>query len=118
MSLRQFPRTYIALVLMEFVGQPVLFLATGSPLHPSPGGLIILALIVMGIARRSYLAWGLLLTWTAFEFFAVTLLLASSSQTTAGIAWLFYNAASLALLLSPTMRRYLGAHRRHAVRTA
>ena len=95
---------YAGLVLLEFVVQPLLFLATSQSLHPSWGGLAFVALILVGIARRSWLAWVCLLLWTLV---LTVLVLPWALSSVNALVLTAYNAATLALLLSRPMRAHV-----------
>lgn len=95
---------YAGLVLMEFLVQPLLFLATSQPLHPSWGGLALVALVLVAIARRSWLAWVCLLLWTLV---LTVLVLPWAFSSINALVLTAYNAATLALLLSRPMRAHV-----------
>jgi hypothetical protein len=95
---------YAGLVLLEFVVQPLLFLATSQPLHPSWGGLAFVALVLVGIARRSWLAWVCLLLWTLV---LTVLVLPWAFSSVNAMVLVAYDAATLALLLSRPMRAHV-----------
>jgi hypothetical protein len=107
MSRRQLPAAFYALVAMELVVLPLLFLAVGQRLDPRRGGLLVLGLVLIGVARRSRIAWGLLLLMTLMLLCAVAVTAPTATPSLSGIGQLLYNAGVLALLLSPSLRRHV-----------
>jgi hypothetical protein len=82
----------------------------GDTVRPSIPGLAFVALLLLGLARGSHVAWLILLVWNAFVVLSV--IGTAGSTLLLGATFLLLNGVlSLALLLSPSMRRHLGAQR-------
>ena len=104
------PPTYLPFVLLTVAAPPLIMLVQGDRIHPSVPGLAFVALLLLGLARGSAVSWTLLLLWNLFMSFAI------AAATGAGMLWsapllLVVALASVALLLSSSMRRHVGISR-------
>ena len=111
------PRTYLPFVLLTVAAPPLIMLVHGDRIHPSAPGLAFVALLLLGLARGSVVSWTLLLLWN------LLMLLAIAAATGAGMQWsapvlLMVALASVALLLSSSMRRHVGVSRGPAAQRA
>jgi hypothetical protein len=105
---RRLPVSFFALVAAEFLVQPALFVVSAQRLQPHPAGLLLIGLLLLGIARGSRAAWGLLLLVTLLLTVAVAVVLpAGGTLNASGAALTLYNLATLALLLSRSLRSLL-----------
>jgi hypothetical protein len=107
------PATYYALVATLLALIPVTMAATGQHVAPN-AGVAILALLLWGVARRSWLSWSLLLIWNVFYVLAIALVVPGGSISASGLAILACSALAAGLLLSPSMRAHLGGSARRA----
>jgi hypothetical protein len=71
MRRRRVPRTYAPLALLTMFGMLPAMLIDGNSIRPSAAGLAFVALLLVGLARGSMVAWGLILAWNAFLAFSV-----------------------------------------------
>ena len=111
-GLRQLPRAYVPFALLTVFGPLLVMLVQGDQIRPSAGGLAFLALLLLGLARRSRLAWGLLLAWNGFLVLAVAAALGGSGVLLSAPLLLLVGLGSIGLLLSPSMRQHLGGEGR------
>jgi hypothetical protein len=89
-------------------------MAAGDTIRPSAAGLAFVALLLLGLARGSHVAWLILLVWNAFAVLSV--IGAGGGTLLLGAAFLLLNGVlSLALLLSPSMRGHLRTQRARSV---
>ncbi len=102
------PRAYLPIALLTLFGPLPVMLLAGDQIHPSAGGLALLVILLVGLARGSRLAWTLLLLWHAVLVLAVGAMLAWPWPAN-GILALAMSAASVGLLLSSSMRRHVAA---------
>ncbi len=103
---RRLPSTFYALVAMDFLVQPALFIANGQRLDPRASALCFLALLLYGIARGSWLAWGFLSAYTVLLTLA-GLLSVGTGLSARLLVVNIYNLVTVALLLSPSVRAHL-----------
>ncbi len=114
--LRQLPRTYALFALLTAFGLPLIMLVQGEAIHPSAPGLAFVALLLVGLARRSVLAWTLLLLWNLFATLAFGLVFGGGSGSGEWLLpsaplFLLLGLSSVGLLLSPSMREHVGIRR-------
>ncbi len=119
--LHQLPRTYAPFALLTAFGLPLITLVQGEAIHPSAPGLAFVALLLVGLARRSVLAWTLLLLWNLFFALAVGLVFGGGSGggqllLPSAPLFLLLGLSSAALLLSPSMREHVGIRRARRLR--
>jgi hypothetical protein len=100
------PKTFYALVGMFFIVQPLLFLVKGQALDPRGPALAVTAALLYFIARGSWIAWGVVFAYTALLSLLVLLV---PSLNASWIMLTAYNAATLYLLLSRSLRGHLRA---------
>jgi hypothetical protein len=113
MRAHRLPRTYVPLAILTMFGTLPAMLIDGDSIRPSAAGLAFVALLLVGVARGSTLAWTLLLIWNAFLALSVAATVGGSWLT--GAPLLLLNAVlCLGLLLAPSMRAHLGVRRGHA----
>jgi hypothetical protein len=105
--MRRPPWQYLVFAPLTIFGQLLVVWASGSPIQPSPGGLACFALLLFGLARRWALAWTLLVAWNALMLVLVSGAAFAGARPTVVLA-IVLHAASLALLLSPGIRRHVG----------
>lgn len=119
--LRQLPRTYVPFALLTMFGPLLVMLVQGEAIHPSVPGLAFVALLLVGLARRSVLAWGLLLIWNLFVTLAVALVSGGGSSgggeglLPSAPLLLLLGLISVGMLLSPSMRAHVGIRRPRTV---
>jgi hypothetical protein len=110
MPTRRLPRIFFPLAILTIFGTLPAMLIDGDSIRPSAAGLVVIALLLVGVARGSTVAWTLLVIWNAFVVLAVAA--AFGGSWLAGAPLLLVNAIlCLALLLAPSMRAHLGARR-------
>jgi hypothetical protein len=103
-TLRRLPRAYYAFALVLLVGFPDAMLLNGQRIEHFARGLAITLFVLWRLARRGYITWSLLVVWNAFLALALVSL-ADHGTWSVGAPLLFLcAAASVALLLTPSMR--------------
>jgi hypothetical protein len=112
MPVRRLPWQYLVFAALTIFGQLLLVWSSGSPIRPAPAGLTIFALLLVGLASGSILAWTLLAAWNTFMLaivggFVGGFAFAGSDFLLVALPIVFH-ISSLALLLSPRMRRHVG----------
>jgi hypothetical protein len=113
MRAHRLPRTYVPLAILTMFGTLPAMLIDGDNIRPSAAGLAFVALLLVGVARGSTVAWALLLIWNAFLAFSIAATVGGSWLP--GAPLLLLNAVlCLGLLLAPSMRAHLGVRREHA----
>jgi hypothetical protein len=110
-SFNQLPRTYMPFALLTVIGPAIVMLIQGDALHPSGPGLVILALLLLGLARRSLVAWSLLLVWNAFMVFVVAAVSGGTWSLPSGPLFVLIALTSVGLLASPSMLQHVGIRR-------
>ena len=112
-GVRQLPWTYApALVLMLF-GPLAIELAQGHATKPSAVRLVVLALFFMGLARRWLGAWLVLLAANVLYVLSTAIVPAGGPVFEVSAPLRFaLSVVCAALLLSPSMLRYVGIRRR------
>ena len=105
------PRVYLPFVLITVGGPLIVMLIQGDRFQPRPAALVILAVMLVGLARGSMLAWGLFALWNLFMTLAIGVS-AGGGMLVSGWLLLGFSAAGLALLFSPSMRAHVGLRRR------
>jgi hypothetical protein len=110
-GLHRIPRSYWAFVVLSVVVPPLTMVVTGQKLEPKLGGLAIVGLILWALARGSLFAWGLSLLWNLFLLLSIAAIGASGLELS-GVLLLLTAAASVGVLLSPSMRGHVGLRRR------
>src|SRR6476646_9956200 len=104
----QLPRTYYAFALVFLIGFPAAALVNGDRIEHFWRGLAVVLCLLWRIARRGRIVWTLLLVWNAFLALSV-IALTPLFEWSAGAPLLLACAlASVALLLAPSMRYYVG----------
>lgn len=102
------PSTYHALALLLLVGVPVAMLASGNRIEHFWRGTAIVLFLLWRLARRGHIVWALLIAWNAFLALTVIGIGGPGGWTVAAPLMLACAAGSLALLLTPSMRAYVG----------
>ncbi|MHB8490827.1 MAG: hypothetical protein ACYDA6_01250 [Solirubrobacteraceae bacterium] len=119
--LRRLPPMYGPFALLTMCGPLLVMLVQGDGIHPSVRGLAFVALLLVALARRSVLAWGLLLIWNLFVTLAVAGAGIGGSSGRGGLllpnALLLFllGLVSMVMLLSPSMREHVGIRRSRTV---
>ena len=99
-------------VLTMFGPLPVMLLQH-DPIHVKPAGLVLVAILLVALARRSLVSWSLLLLWNVFLLFATGGALGTQGMTV-GAPLLFLLALSCAAMqLMPSMRHHAGLGHGH-----
>ena len=114
MSFNQLPRTYLPFALLTMIGPAIVMLIQGDALHPSAPGLVFVALLLLGLARRSRVAWSLLLAWNAFLALAVAAISGGTWLLPSGPLFVLIALTSVGLLVSPSMLQHVGIRRRRS----
>ena len=101
---------YISLVVV----QPIVFLATGTVNHvPLRGVVLMSCLVVVGLARRSRIAWTLLLVSEAFPLLALGAVLSGGQVLWTHVAAMSVTGVALEItLLSAPMLAHVGLRAR------
>ena len=86
-------------------------LIQGDKIRPSAGGLLIVALLLVGLARGSLTAWALLLLWNVFVGLSVAVASSGAWLLPSAPLLLLVAVGSAGLLLSPSMRELVGFRR-------
>src|ERR1700689_3346562 len=114
--LRQLPGTYAMLAALMMLG-PLVKLAQGGTIPASVIEWVVLGLLLVGLTRRWLGAWVLLLAWNGL-YIVSSLALRPSPGPTVGLPQdgLLFALCVLCvgLVLSPSMRRYVGLRGRHS----
>jgi hypothetical protein len=105
------PTHLFPLAILTLFGSLPAMLIDGESIRPSAAGLAVIALLLVGVARGSMLAWTLLVIWNAFVVLAVAAAFGGSWLAGAPLLLLVNAIVCLALLLAPSMRAHLGAQR-------
>jgi hypothetical protein len=108
------PRVYVCFVLIEAL--QLALLATVANAHVAGGGVVFMLLLLAGLAYGSGLAWVLLVIMNALPLLAIAGVSASSGGHTlwVNVAVMVLTGVALeAALLSRSMRRHIGSHRRN-----
>lgn len=108
---RALPRTYYAFALVLLAGFPGAMLAQGQRIEHFWRGLVIVLFLLWRLERRGRIVWTLMVVWNAFLVLAVLGTGDPGSWTTGAPLLLACALASVALLLSPSMRAYVGVRR-------
>jgi len=66
MPARRLPRTYFALAVVTMSGILPAMLVDHDSIHQSAPGLVLIALLLIAVARGHVVGWALLLIWNAF----------------------------------------------------
>jgi len=111
-SFKQLPRTYMPFALVTMTGTPIVMLIQGDTLHPSVPGLVFVALLLLGVARRSLVAWSLLLAWNTFTVLAVAAASSGTWLLPTGPLYVLIGLTSVGLLTSPSMLQHVGIRSR------
>ena len=109
---RRLPRSYLAFVLVSVFGPLLVMLIQGDRIRPSIGGLAIVALLLVGLARGSLIAWALLLLWNVFLAFSVAATSGGDWLLPSAPLLLLVAAVSAPLLLPSSMVEHVGLRRR------
>jgi hypothetical protein len=113
-GLRQLPHTYAALAVLMLLA-PLVKLAHGGTIHASVVEWIVFGLLLLGLTRRWLGSWVPLLAWNGL-YIVASLALRPSPGPTIGLphdGLLFALCVlCLGLVLSPSMRQYIGIRRR------
>jgi hypothetical protein len=102
------PRSYYAFALLFLVGVPLAMLASGDHIEHFWRGLAIVLFLLWRLARRGHITWALLIVWNAFIALSVIAVGPGSGWNIDAPLPLACTLASLALLLSPSMREFVG----------
>ena len=121
-GLRQLPHTYAALAVLMMVG-PLVKLADGGTINASVVEWIVFGLLLLGLTRRWLGSWVLLLAWKGLYVVTAPALRPSPGPAIGlprdGLLFALC-VLCLGLVLSPSMRQYVGIRRRtpgpHAAR--
>jgi hypothetical protein len=89
-------------------------LSSKRALHPSAPGLVFVALLLLGLARRSLVAWSLLLAWNAFMAVAVAAISGGTWLLPSGPLFVLIALTSVGLLASPSMLQHVGIRRQRS----
>jgi hypothetical protein len=108
MSKRQLPRTYYAFALVTVAGFPVATLANGQHIEHFWRGLAIVLFLLWRVERRGRVIWTLMVVWNAFLALAIIGTGDPGSWTSGAPLLLACALPSITLLLSPSMRDYVG----------
>lgn len=107
MRLFRVPWELLAFVPLTILGQLLVVWASGSPVQPSRGGLLVFGLLLVALACRSSLAWTLLIAWNGLMLIAVLAPLVSGVRFVPVAVAAAFHVSCLTLLLSPAMRRHI-----------
>jgi hypothetical protein len=87
------------------LGPLLIMLMQGDAIHPKSAALVLEALLLLALARRSVAAWSLLVLWSAFYSVVALPLLGSLTNPPLLSVWAI---SCLVLLLTPSMCKHVG----------
>jgi hypothetical protein len=108
MPWRQLPLTYYAFALVLLVGFPAAYLVDGQHIEHFSRGLAIVLFLLWRVARRGRIIWALMVVWNAFILLAILGTGGPGAWSAGAPLFLGCALASVLLLLSPSMREYVG----------
>lgn len=108
MPVGSLPRTYYLFALVLLVGFPLAYVAGGQHIEHFWRVLVIVLCVLWRIARRGRIVWTLMVVWNAFLALAIVGTGEPGSWTAGTPLFIACALASVGLLVSPSMRGYVG----------